>query len=259
MTVAKKEWGRRFAGKTAIVTGAGSGIGQATVWRLAAEGAHVLALDLSEAGLAETLAKSAGLEGKVETAIVDVASEEAVEKTVSGFVESAGKLDVLVNMAGIMRAAHVTDMNLQDFMRCVEVNLGSVFLMCKAALPHLEAVRGNIVNAASTSSFHGCPYLTSYASSKGAVASFTYSLAWEYMKRGVRVNGVAPGSIQTGMSTQTQQEMPQNADWSLYDHILPPNDYGGPDAVASVIAMLASDDGYHMTGEIVRMDGGMHA
>lgn len=251
-------WGRRFVGRRVIVTGAASGIGRATVVRLVAEGGDVLALDLNAEGLAGTVNACAGRAGKVATRRANVADEGDAKAAVAAFA-AGGQIDALINMAGIIRNGHTESLALDAFMECVRVNLGSTFLMCREALPHLEKARGNIVNAASTSVFHGHPYLSGYAASKGAIASFTRTLAWEYMKRGVRVNAVAPGSISTGISEETQREMVKDADWTLYDHLQAVNGFAEPDAVAGVIAMLASDDGYHLNGEIIRMDGGVHS
>jgi NAD(P)-dependent dehydrogenase (short-subunit alcohol dehydrogenase family) len=249
------ELGRRFAGKSAIVTGAASGIGRATAIRLAAEGARVLALDLNEAGLATLRDTQAGVDIRVGS----VSDEGFARSAVADWLGQAGGLDVLVNMAGIIRSGHAAAMTLDDFMTCVTVNLGSTFLMCREALPHLERLKGNIVNAASTSSHFGHPFLTGYAASKGAVAAFTQSLAWEYTKRGVRVNAVAPGGIETPLAQSVQTSMVEGADWQLYDHLSPINGFAAPDRIAGVIAMLASEDGAHMNGAIVRVDGGVHA
>ena len=247
--------GQRFAGKSIIVTGGASGIGRATALRLAAEGGRVLALDLNEAGLAELSAAHPGIAVRAGSA-----SDEAFARAaVADWVAETGGLDVLVNMAGIIRSGHAAEMTLEAFMSCVTVNLGSTFLMCREALPHLEARRGNIVNAASTSSHFGHPFLTGYAASKGAVSAFTQSLAWEYLKRGVRVNAVAPGGISTPLAHSVQTGMVEGADWELYNHLGPINGFSGPEGISGVIAMLASEDGAHMNGAIVRADGGVHA
>jgi NAD(P)-dependent dehydrogenase (short-subunit alcohol dehydrogenase family) len=249
------ELGRRFAGKSIIVSGGASGIGRATAIRLAAEGGRVLALDLNEAGL-ESLARE---HPEILVRVGSASSESDARATLVDWVSQAGGLDVLVNMAGIIRSGHAAEMSLEDFMTCVTVNLGSTFLMCREALPHLERSRGNIVNAASTSSHFGHPFLSGYAASKGAVSAFTQSLAWEYLKRGVRVNAVAPGGISTPLASSVQTGMVEGADWELYNHLGPINGFSPPESIAGVIAMLASEDGAHMNGAIVRVDGGVHA
>jgi NAD(P)-dependent dehydrogenase (short-subunit alcohol dehydrogenase family) len=247
--------GRRFDGKSVIVTGGASGIGRATALRLAEEGGRVLAVDLDAAGLASLAAEQPG----IATRAGSVADEATARAIVADWVAEAGGLDVLVNMAGVIRSGHAAQMSYDDFMSCVTINLGSTFLMCREALPHLERTRGNIVNAASTSSHFGHPFLTGYAASKGAVSAFTQSLAWEYLKRGVRVNAVAPGGIETPLAKSVQTAMVADADWQLYEHLGPINGFAAPAKIASVIAMLASDDGSHMNGAIVRADGGVHA
>ncbi|MCP3735879.1 SDR family oxidoreductase [Sphingomonas sp. RP10(2022)] len=244
--------GQRFAGKRAIVTGGASGIGRATVLRLAAEGAEVLAVDMNADAL-DALAADG-----IATRTGSVA-DEATARAIVGDWAAGGAIDVLVNMAGVIRSGHVAETSLDDFLWCVHVNLGSTFLMCREALPHLERSGGNIVNAASTSSQFGHPFLAGYAASKGAIAAFTQSLAWEYMKRGVRVNAVAPGSIGTPLAQSVQTGMVAGADWDLYTHMQAPNGFQEPDAIGGVIAMLASRDGAHMNGAIVRVDGGVHA
>jgi len=247
--------GRRFEGRSIIVTGGASGIGRAAAIRMAAEGGRVLAVDLDSGGLEELR--------KTHPAIAirtgSVADEETARAIVADWTGEQGGLDVLVNMAGVIRSQHVAQSTYDDFMFCMTVNMGSTYLMCREALPHLEARRGNIVNAASTSSYFGHPFLAGYAASKGAVAAFTQSLAWEYTKRGVRVNGVAPGGIATPLARSVQDGMVEGADWDLYTHLSPINGFAEPDAIAGIIAMLASDDGRHINGFIVRADGGVHA
>jgi NAD(P)-dependent dehydrogenase (short-subunit alcohol dehydrogenase family) len=233
------------------------------VLRLVAEGGHVLAVDLNAEGLTQTLglaqdASSHG--GRARGLTASVAEEAAVKAMVADFVATEGGLDVLVNMAGILRSSHTAETSLADFNAIVAVNLGGVFLCCREALPHLEARGGSIVNAASTSAFFGHPYMSAYSASKGAVAALTYALAWEYAKRGVRVNGVAPGGIGTAMTASAATNFPEGVDMSLFMH-LARGDYqfGKPEQVAGVVAMLASEDGAFMSGEIVRIDGGVHA
>ena len=253
----------RFEGKTAIVTGAASGIGRAALVRLVSEGAIALAVDLNEAGLNETLAQAAAAAahgGSATMAVCSVSDEADVKRTVAEFVARQGRLDVLVNMAGILRSSHTTETSLDQFMQLIQVNLVGTFLCCREALPHLLETKGNIVNASSTSVEYGHPYMAAYSASKGAIASMTHSLAWEYMRRGVRVNAVAPGGIVTPLVIATPDGFPEGVDRSLFLHMTPPDQkFGMPDNVAGVIAMLASADGTHINGEIIRIDGGVHS
>lgn len=246
----------RFAGRRLVVTGAASGIGRATVIRLVQEGATVVAVDMSEEGLAETAALAGG---EIACRTLSVADEAAVVALFRSVAES-GPLHGVINLAGVLHATHTTETSLEAFRAVLEVNLIGAFLCCREALPLLEKTGGAIVNAASTSSFFGHPFMAAYAASKGGVAAMTRTLAWEYIKRGVRVNAVAPGGIATPMTAQIQSNFPEGVDLSLFMHLSRPDfQVGQPEQVAGVIAMLASDDAAFMTGEIVRVDGGVHA
>jgi NAD(P)-dependent dehydrogenase (short-subunit alcohol dehydrogenase family) len=250
--------GPRLAGRSALVTGGASGIGAATALRLAAEGATVLAVDLNAEGLEATAAAlPAGATGSITTHVADVSDEDAVAATVARAVEIGGGLDVVANIAGILRAAHSTEHSLDLWDQVIRVNLTSTFLVCRAALPHLLDGGGVIVNSASTSAEFGHPWMAAYAASKGGVAALTHTLAVEYSKRGVRVNAIAPGSVRTGMTKGL--DFPADADFDLIPRIMSPIGPGDPASVASVVAMLASDDGAHISGEIIRIDGGTHA
>jgi NAD(P)-dependent dehydrogenase (short-subunit alcohol dehydrogenase family) len=253
----------RFEGKVVIVTGAGSGIGRATLVRLVSEGAIALGVDLNQAGLDETLAEAAataGHGGRATAASASVSDEGDVKRVVADFTAREGRLDVLVNMAGILRSSHTTETSLDQFMALIQVNLVGTFLFCRAALPHLLETGGNIVNAASTSVEFGHPYMAAYSASKGGIAAMTHSLAWEYVRRGVRVNAVAPGGINTPMVQNTPAGFPEGVDGMLFMHLTPPDQrFGVPENVAGVIAMLASADGAHINGEIIRIDGGVHS
>ncbi|MBS0323008.1 MAG: SDR family oxidoreductase [Proteobacteria bacterium] len=252
----------RFAQKTVIVTGAASGIGRATLIRLVSEGAIALAVDLNEDGLKESvkLAQSAvSGGGRASHVVASIADEAAVKKIVADFVAKEGGLDVLVNMAGLIRVSHTPETSFEQFMSVLQINLGGTFLFCREALPHLIKRRGNIVNAASTSSYFGHPYMAAYAASKGGVAAMTHTLAWEFLKSGVRVNAVAPGGIATPLAQSVGGMFPEGADQSLFGHLQPMAGFGQPENVAGVIAMLASADGAHVNGEVVRIDGGVHS
>ena len=252
----------RFSGKTVLVTGAASGIGRAVAVRLASEGAAVVAFDKEEAGLRETLDKvaaAAAAGGRARHLTGSVADEADVKRAIGSVIAAEGRLHSLINMAGILRATASHACTLDLFRSVLEVNLIGTFLFCREALPHLLATRGNIVNAASTAALFGHPYMAAYAASKGGVYALTRALAWEYLKQGVRVNAVAPGGIMTPLITGTRDSMAE-FDASLFAHLRRPDgEFGRPEQVAGVIAMLASDDGAYMTGEVVKVDGGVHS
>lgn len=245
----------RFEQKVVLVTGAASGIGRATVERLAEEGATLACLDVQAEAVeaVAAAARDAGVEARAW--VCDVAEESAVDRVVGEVVGAFGRLDVLCNIAGIMRTGHSHEVPREQWDLVLGVNLTGTFLVTRACLPHLLQSRGNIVMAASTSSLSGHPYMLAYAASKGGILAMTYTLAVEYARRGLRVNAVAPGGIETPLSEATGTMLPADSDWSLFGRISPVDQNRGPDTVASTIAFLASDDAAHVNGEYVRVDG----
>ncbi len=240
----ESSWGRRFDGKVAVVTGGSSGIGAATVARLAGEGATVVALDVVEA---ESTPAALFLQ-------VDVSDPAQVNDAIVRIVAEFGRIDVLVNVAGILRFNNLADVTLEEWNLVIGVNLTGTFLMCQAAMPHLLEVGGNIVNTSSTAALGGHPWTAAYSASKGGVLAFSEGLAIEFGKRGVRTNIVAPGSIETPI--QNQFFFPEGADQSLLRRIMAFDRPRGPEYIASVIAFVASEDGSHMCGSTLRCDGG---
>ncbi|MET8763543.1 SDR family oxidoreductase [Lentzea sp. NPDC004782] len=250
---------QRFTGKRVLVTGGASGIGQATVLRLLAEGAHVVALDVNEAGLKDT-AERADTD-RLTTGVLDISNEDAVGNVVPDSVRCLGGLDVLVNAAGMLRGAHTHECTLDMWNRIIAVNLTGTFLVTRAALPALlETGNGVVVNFSSTSASFAHPYMAAYSASKGGIQSFTHCIAQEYSKQGLRAVCVAPGSIRSGITETTVQHLPQDVDWQLFGKLQPAlgEGFAPPEAVAGVIAMLASEDGAFITGTEVRVDGGTH-
>ncbi len=246
---------RRLGGKLAVVTGAASGIGRAVALRFADEGATVACVDLAEDGAAKTEAAIAEAGGTAATYGCDVADSEAVDTTVRAVATDLGSPDVVCNVAGIGTFANTHDLDLGEWNRILAVNLTGTFLMCKAALPYLLEHGGSIINTSSTAGIAAQPYSAAYCASKGGVSLLTRSMAWEYLKRGVRVNAVAPGGIETPIMQSFN--LPETADVDLLAKITSPIGFGQPEDVAALFAYLASDEARYVTGTIMTIDGGM--
>ncbi|PBC37274.1 short-chain dehydrogenase [Rhodococcus sp. ACPA4] len=251
----------RFDNKRILISGAGSGIGQATVARILEEGGTVVAADISEAGLELTraAAAAAGHGDRLTVVTVDISKEDSVRQQIGSAITALGGLDVLVNAAGILRSERTHEMSLDFWNTVIGVNLTGTFLMTREALPALlESGSGVVVNFSSTSATFAHPYMAAYAASKGGIQSFTHALALEYSKQGLRAVAVAPGSIASGMTSDPG--FPADIDYTLLGKLLPAigDGFAPPSAVAGVIAMLASDDGSFVTGTEIRIDGGTH-
>lgn len=263
---------QRYADRRILITGGGSGIGQACVLRILSEGGRVAAADISESGLADTVVRAGDVDGRLSTVPIDVGDEASVAAGVGRAVDALGGLDTLVNAAGILRSAHFLDTALADFEQVLRVNLVGTFLVTRAALPALRAgTAPAVVNFSSTSATFAHPYMSAYAASKGGVLAMTHTLAAEFAKEGIRFNSVQPGSISSGMTDGTGESrqsigpgLPADADFSLFQRVmaaLPQPDgaiFADPSAVASVVAMLGSPDAFFITGTEVRIDGGAH-
>jgi meso-butanediol dehydrogenase / (S,S)-butanediol dehydrogenase / diacetyl reductase len=244
----------RFIGKVALITGAASGIGRAAAERLLQEGAAVFCVDNQAAALQETVAQLQHGGGKAEAFVCDVSDEAQVKACIQRCVRSFGQLDVLVNMAGILRFNNTHECSLDTFMLITKINLVGTFLFCREALPELLRTKGNIINAASTAALQGLPWGAAYGASKAGILAMTRSMAVDYAAQGVRANCVAPGDIVTPLATGV--EFLKDANFDLLRRISSMTGPKGPEVVAGVIAMLASEDGCHITGECIRVDGG---
>lgn len=245
---------RRMEDKVAFVTGAAGGIGRATALRLAAEGASLYLVDLAPEALEETVGLAEKEGAQVVGARCDVSDEADVKQNVAACVERFGKLDALCNVAGILLLDHFPDIAADQFRRVLEVNLVGPFMLAQAALPHLLETKGSIVNVSSTSALAGMPYGAAYGTSKGGVSALTRTLAVEFGKRGLRCNAVNPGSILTAMAGPGV--VPDDADMKLIMRAQPLDEPRPPEVVAAVIVMLVSEDGAHINGEEIRVDGG---
>lgn len=243
----------RFGGLAVLLTGAGSGIGRATALRLAGEGAEVFGVDADEQGLAATVADPAGA-GRIRAHVADITDEAAVVGATDAAVAALGRLDVLVNVAGIHRTTPIEQLAAADLRALFEVNLVGTALFCREALRHLPD-GGVIVNTASSSASHGNPYMSAYSATKGAVLAFSLSLAAEVIGRGIRVLTVSPGTVRTPM---TAGVVVDGLDFGYYQRIVSPMGAARPEQVAATIAFAASRDASYLTGVDLRVDGGSH-
>lgn len=264
---------QRYTDRRVLITGGGSGIGQACVLRILGEGGRVVAADISEAGLADTVARAGSVAGQLTTVVMDVGNEESVQTGVAAAIETLGALDTLVNVAGILRSSHFLDTTLADFEEVLRINLIGTFLVTREALPALRrGVAPAVVNFASTSADFAHPWMSAYAASKGGIKAMTHTLAAEFGKEGIRFNCVQPGSISSGMTEGTGESkqsvgpgLPADIDYTWFQRVAPvlpmPKGkmFADPDAVAAVVSMLGSAEAFFVTGTEVRIDGGAHA
>ena len=245
---------KRFDGKVVIVTGAGSGIGRACALRLGQEGGHVFACDVDRDALAdfEGEARSAGF--RIDTHVLDVADADACRRAVESAVATCGRLDVLCNIAGISKLDHLANFTDELWNRMLAINLSSVFFLSQAAMPHLLASRGNIVNMASSAGLEGQAYNAIYCATKAGVVMLSKSMAMEFSGRGVRVNAVCPGGVVTPLLRATR--MPDGADPALFGRLMPLVPLAQAEEIATAVAYLASDEARYVTGIAFSIDGG---
>jgi NAD(P)-dependent dehydrogenase (short-subunit alcohol dehydrogenase family) len=247
----------RFADHVAVVTGAGSGLGRATAHLLADEGAAVAVLDVAADAAEKTTAEIGEQGASARAYAVNVTDPAATKSAVDAVAADLGRPQVLVNSAGIGGFAHTLDETYERWSAIVGVNLTGTFLMCQATLPYLLDGGGAIVNVASNAGLMGQPYSAAYCASKGGVVNLTRALAVEYVKRGVRVNAVAPGGMNTPMIAGFS--MPEGVTLKEFAKVTSPLGYAEPEELAGLIAYIASDDARYMVGSIVSMDGGITA
>jgi NAD(P)-dependent dehydrogenase (short-subunit alcohol dehydrogenase family) len=247
----------RYAGKVALVTGAGSGIGRATARRLAAEGAAVACLDVAAEAVThvadEINAADDGGGGRAVGMLCDVTDEDMVASVVARAADELGPITNLCNIAGIGGFSHSTDQSYAGWKKILAVNLDGTFLMCRAVLPGMLEHGGAITNTVSTAGIIGQPYSAAYCASKGGVKMLTKALAVEYMARGVRVNGVAPGGVDTPIIHNFGP--PDDADFTLIQRLMTPIGFAFPHEIAGAFAYLGSDEAAYVTGAILSIDG----
>jgi 3-oxoacyl-[acyl-carrier protein] reductase len=240
-------------GKVALVTGAARGIGQAIAKKLAAEGADIALCDLKAEWLAETAALVEAAGRKVKCFEADVSNAAAVDAVVEGTIQTHGKIDILINNAGITKDTLLMRMSEQDWDAVITVNLKGTFLFTKAvSRPMMKQRSGCIVSIASIIGLIGNAGQCNYAASKAGVIALMKSVAKELASRNVRANAVAPGFIQTRMTDALSEDVRKK----MLDAI-PLGRFGTPEDVANVVLFLTSDASSYMTGQVLTVCGGM--
>ena len=247
-----------FKDKVVFITGAASGIGRATARRFASGGASLYLTDIHRAGLEKVIEEITACGNDVTGEAMDVADPDACRAAVTHAMIRFDRLDILCNIAGVLKSGHLVDFTLEDWQHLVGVNLSGVFYLCQAAMPHLERSKGCIVNMASSAGLSGQAYNSAYCATKAGVVMMSKALAVEFASRGVRVNALCPGAIKTPMAAGFR--MPAGADENLFSRILPPAGHiGDPEQVAEAVAFLASDSAAYITGVALPIDGGQVA
>ncbi|MFA7601957.1 MAG: SDR family NAD(P)-dependent oxidoreductase [Novosphingobium sp.] len=247
-----------MTGRTALVTGAAAGLGRGSAVRLAEVGADVALVDIAEAGLEETAQAIRTLGRRALVLPLDLSQRAncrvAVERTVAEF----GRLDALCNVAGVMIPGPAATMTDETWDLTMAVNLEAPFFLIRAAIPHLLAANGAIVNVTSCAAFQGQAYFAAYCATKSGLTNMTKALAMEFMNKPLRVNAVAPGGMMTGL-TEGMKLLPPDTEWPLVQRIGGPRGMCEIEDVAECVAFLATDAarGYH--GSVINIDAGVTA
>lgn len=244
-------------GKSAIITGSSRGIGAATAFKLAEFGANVVINHSSESSKAKAEEIAETIENKFDVkALViqaDVSDKDAADRLIDESLQKFETIDILVNNAGINKDGLLMRMKPGEWQQVIDVNLTGIFNVCNAAIrPMMKARTGKIINMSSIVGISGNAGQTNYSASKAGIIGFTKSLAQEVASRGITVNAVAPGLI----STEMTDEMPEKALNKMKENI-PLNRSGEPDEIANTVAFLASDLSSYITGEVIKVTGGM--
>lgn len=237
----------RFNNKVALVTGGRSGIGLAIARRLSEEGARVFTAQR-------------GSDSEFESIEADFTDVEVPSKVIAGVVERSGRLDVLVNNAGMMHEATVEDMSYDDWQRTLTINLSAPFLLIKAALPYLRKSHGNVVNVGSIEGLGSNPGHAAYCASKAGLHGLTRAVAVDHGHEGIRCNAVAPGWIDTDLNNDFIESMDDPVAFRRdIGKIHPVGRTGKPQEVAALVAFLAAEESGFVSGQIYTVDGGRMA
>ncbi len=245
--------GTRLAGRVALITGAGQGIGRAIALRFASEGAKVVALDVVPDGINAVVSEIKAAGGEALAVICDVTQREQVAAAVGAALDAFGQLDILCNNAGITRDARLVKMTEEQFDQVIAVNLKGVFNMTQAVAPHMvERGYGRIITTSSVVGLYGNFGQTNYVASKAGVIGMTRVWARELGPKGITANAVAPGFIATGMV----KTMPQDV-LDKFISMTPARRLGEPEDIASAFLFLASDEASFVNGAVLSVDGGL--
>ncbi len=245
---------QRFANKVILVTGAAAGMGRATCLRLASEGASIYGIDVNEAGLADTKQMIVSSGGQMTMAVLDVSCRDQCFDAVANTINDYGRLDVLVNVAGIIRFCHSHEMSEEIWNSIIGINLSGPVFLSQAAIPHLLEVEGNIVNVASAAGIMGQAYTMAYCASKAGLIQATKSMAMEYIKQSIRINVICPGGTDTDMVTGV--EFPEGIDFQLLQRYVGVRGVAQAEDIASAIAYMASDEAKMVHGAVLAVDNG---
>jgi NAD(P)-dependent dehydrogenase (short-subunit alcohol dehydrogenase family) len=246
--------------RIAVVTGAGSGIGKAIAMAFAAEGAHVVVVDINAAGVEQTTKEIQEKNGQAISFRADVADPDAVEKLTKSVLERFGRVHILVNNAAIQVSKTVVETTVEEWNRQMAVNVGGVFLCSRSFLLHLRQTRGVIISLSSANAFFVEPACAGYCATKAAIIGLTKAMAIDHGREGVRVHAICPGYIDAGLAEsyfQSQADPARARADAGKLHAL--GRIGRPEEVARLAVFLASDDSSFMTGSPIIVDGGFSA
>tara|TARA_R110001599_G_scaffold26856_2_gene94691 strand:- start:137442 stop:138203 length:762 start_codon:yes stop_codon:yes gene_type:complete len=246
-----------MAGKVALVTGAGSGLGRATVHQLAEARAKLCLVDVDKDSLAETAALLADTGAELLINPADLADPDACRAAVAASVDHFGRLDALCNIAGIIYLANSHEMPADLWHKTMAVNLSAPWFLSQAAIPHLLETNGAIVNCASSAAFVGEAYAAAYCASKAGLVNMTKAMAMEYVEKPIRINAVAPGGMMTNIATNFRP--PEGANIDLIKRYSGLRGLVEVDDVADMICLLASDAGSGFHGSCINLDAGITA
>ena len=244
-------------GKAALVTGAASGLGQATAKALARAGADLLLVDVNAEGLEETARSVAEAGARTQVHATDLSVADNCRAAVAAAVDTFGRLDALCNVAGIIVFTHAHEMAQRDWERTIAINLSAPFYLMQESIPHLLKADGAIVNVSSSGAFVGEAYVGAYCAAKAGLTHLTKALAMEYVHQPIRINAVAPGGMMTPLGNTIR--MPEDVNYDLIKRFSGLRGLVEVDDVAELIAYLCSDSGRGYHGACINIDRGITA